>query len=105
MPPGVVRQRLPTKRKGPPTDGAPQPGAEGARQKRPRVAALRQPPQRQAEEFVANLGSISVAAALKGRSLVQQWRSAVGRSNLNKHLALPEGGVPFPRFFQARACH
>ncbi len=30
-------------------------------------------------------------ASIKGRNLVQQWRSAVGRSALNKHLAMPAG--------------
>ena len=30
-------------------------------------------------------------ASIKGRNLVQQWRSVVGRCALNKHLAMPAG--------------
>ncbi|BDA44462.1 hypothetical protein COCOBI_05-6470 [Coccomyxa sp. Obi] len=33
-------------------------------------------------------------ASIKGRNLVQQWRSAIGRSALNKHLAMPAGSKP-----------
>jgi hypothetical protein len=83
------RQRRGTKRRAE-AAGDKAPGSDERPRKRRATAA---PPlaRRQPEELVASLGAISLAAALKGRTLVQQWRSAVGRNNLNKHLAMPEG--------------
>ncbi|KAK9915548.1 hypothetical protein WJX75_000584 [Coccomyxa subellipsoidea] len=69
-------------------------GAKRPKQRRRRSAAAA--PQRPSGgDARVDAAALQVTAAfLKGRTLVQQWRSAVGRSALNKHLAMPAGSKP-----------
>ena len=84
----MPKERRPAKKRKAPAFAAEAAAAARAKRQRGRAAAAAA---RRPSGGDAGLEVQVSSAFLKGRTLVQQWRSAIGRSALNKHLAMPAG--------------
>lgn len=87
------QMRAGAKRKEPAVgDGAAERAKQTRRPRGPPAAAAAAAERDGGADIGPELASVQLSAVfLKGRSLMQQWRSTVGRSSLNKRLAMPAG--------------